>query len=194
MPILPPEPDLYPEDLFSEAGSSERGRAGWWVLHTRPRQEKSLARDLRAHQIPYYLPQVQRRTPWRGRVFTSYVPLFSGYLFLLTDAEGLHRSLSTRRVARSLEVKNQDQLWHDLQQINRLLISGMPVTPEERLAPGMIVEIRAGPLAGLRGEILKSASGRRFVVAVDFIQRGASVLLDDYTLTCVEEEFSSPLS
>ena len=42
-----------------------------------------------------------------------------------------------------------------------------------------------GPLAGLKGKILETVSRRRFVVEVDFIQRGASVVLNDYVLhTC----------
>jgi transcription antitermination factor NusG len=64
----------------------------------------------------------------------------------------------------------------------RLLASGAPVTPEDRLVPGMTVEITRGPLAGLSGKIVRAASGRRFVVEVHFIQRGASVLLDDFAL------------
>jgi hypothetical protein len=44
------------------------------------------------------------------------------------------------------------------------------------------VVIRSGPLAGLRGTIVEKAAKRRFVVAVDFIQRGASIVLDDDTL------------
>jgi transcription antitermination factor NusG len=86
---------------------------------------------------------------------------------------------------RVLAVVNQDGMWHDLRQVNRLLASGAPITPEDRLAPGDAVEIRTGPLAGLKGKILKTASGRRFVVEVDFIHRGASVLLDDYCLSSI---------
>ena len=71
--------------------------------------------------------------------------------------------------------------------IHRLIASGAAVTPEKRLVPGDLVEIRSGPLAGLRGTILKSASGSRFVVQVDFIQRGASVLLDDFTLARIDQ-------
>jgi len=52
----------------------------------------------------------------------------------------------------------------------------------------MTVEIQSGPLAGLRGKVLRSASGWRFVVTIDFIQQGASVLLDDFNLVCVNGE------
>jgi hypothetical protein len=35
----------------------------------------------------------------------------------------------------------------------------------------------------MKGTIVRCASGRRFVVEVDFIQQGASVLMDESTLT-----------
>ena len=48
------------------------------------------------------------------------------------------------------------------------------------------VGFRSGPLAGLKGKIVRASSGKRFVVQVDFIQKSASVLLDDFTLAAVE--------
>jgi transcriptional antiterminator RfaH len=181
MPILPAEPDLYPEALFAEGTEAAVGRS-WWVLHTKPRQEKSLARHLLALATPYYLPSAVRRTRVRGRLLTSHVPLFPGYLFLLGDSEDRVAALTSNRVVRSLPVAAQERLWGDLRQIYRLLGSGVPVTPEERLVPGAPVEIATGPLAGLRGVIERTATGRRFIVQVDFIQRGASVTLDDTAL------------
>jgi hypothetical protein len=41
--------------------------------------------------------------------------------------------------------------------------------------------------SGLKGRIKRTASGRRFVVQVDFIQQGASVLLDDFALARIDE-------
>ena len=90
-------------------------------------------------------------------------------------------------LARQLDVADQDSLWRDLRQVHRLIASGAPVTPEERLAPGSAVEIHSGPLAGLRGVIVRAATGHRFVVQVDFIQRGASVLIDAATLAPVAD-------
>ena len=82
---------------------------------------------------------------------------------------------------------DQKGLWRDLTQIHHLIRSGVPITPEDRLAPGQLVEIKSGPLTGLRGKILKRASEKRLVVEVDFIHRGASILLDVFTLACVAE-------
>jgi transcriptional antiterminator RfaH len=161
------------------------------VLHTRPRQEKSLARQLHQAHVPFYLPLVARRLLVRGRVLQSHLPLFAGYVFLLAQPEERIFSLSTRRIVQSLVVKDQENLWRDLRQVYRLIGSGLPVTPEDRLHPGAKVEIRSGPLAGLKGKILRAASGNRFVVEVDFIQKSASVMLDDYTLAAIDEPMVS---
>lgn len=183
MPILSAEPDRFPADLFdaAAAGPAAGGRV-WWVLHTRPRQEKSLARHLHAGGVPFFLPTVSRRARIRGRVLTSRLPLFTGYVFLHADATGRLAALTSNRVARCLAVPDQRRFWNDLCQVERLLASGAPVTPEERLVVGSPVEITSGPLVGLSGVIVRSATGRRFVVRVDFIQQGASVLIDDFAL------------
>jgi transcriptional antiterminator RfaH len=183
MPILKAEPELFPEQLFADEAQAAHTDASWWLLHTRPRQEKSLARQLFEAQVPFYLPLIAHRSLIRGRVMTSHIPLFTSYLFLLVGHdEDRIRALATKRVVKSLKVTDQQTLWRDLSQIRRLIDSGAPITPEDRLAPGMLVEIHSGPLTGLTGTIIRSASRRRFVVRVDFIQRGASVELDDYTL------------
>lgn len=189
MPILSAEPDRFPADLFESADVGDWGfGADWWVLHTKPRQEKSLARHLHAAGVAFFLPTVNRRARIRGRVLTSRLPLFTGYVFLHADASGRLTALTSNRVARCLAVSDQQRFSDDLRQVERLLASGAPVTAEERLAVGSPVEITSGPLTGLSGVIVRSATGRRFVVRVDFIQQGASVLIDDFALVPLDVE------
>jgi transcriptional antiterminator RfaH len=181
MPILPVEEAVYPATLFAE-GPQPSAERNWWVLHTRPRQEKCLARQLHQRQLPFYLPVVPRRSQIGGRVFTSQLPLFTGYAFLYGSERERLAALATGRVANVLRVADQERLWQDLRQVHHLIEAGAPITPEGRLAPGVRVEIRCGPLAGLKGKIIRTGSSRRFIVEVDFIQRGASVELDDFAL------------
>ncbi len=184
MPILPAEPMVYPDDLLDSASREDHS---WWVLHVRPRQEKSLARQLRSASIPHYLPQAKNRVVVRRKVSYSYVPLFPGYTFLWGTEDERIAGLATGRVLRSIKVLDQDQLWNDLRQVNRLVASDLPVQTENRLQAGDEVEICSGPLMGLNGEIIRAAGGLRFVVRVDFIQRGASVLLDEANVTRIVE-------
>jgi len=186
MPVLPAEPNAFPEELFADEQPLAVDRA-WWVLHTRARQEKTLARHLFQKQMPFYLPLIAKRGLQRGKVFTSYVPLFPGYVFLLGHREERLAALSTNRVVNTLAVADQEKLWHDLSQVWQLIQSGAPITPVDQLEPGVLVEIQHGSLAGLKGRIIRVATGRRFVVEVDFIHRGASVMLDDYNLAPISD-------
>src|ERR1700733_5316828 len=116
MPILSAEPAVYPEGLFASANGSDRL---WRVLHTKPRQEKSLARLLCEREIPFFLPLAPKRARIRGRIRESHLPLFAGYVFLLGNEEDHLFVRTTHRIARSLEVPNQARLWDDLRQIHR---------------------------------------------------------------------------
>jgi len=187
MPITPAEPQLFPADLFGSGKPAGPLDRAWWVLHTRPRQEKSLARQMGRSEVPFFLPLIPHRLQVRSRVMTSHIPLFPGYVFLFANRDERIAALATARVVQSLAVPDQDGLWDNLAQLHRLIASGKPIHAEDRLIPGALVQIKSGPLAGLRGRIVREASRCRFIVAVDFIQRGASVTLEDFHLTAVGE-------
>lgn len=175
MPILASEVELYPEGLLDHPPASERP---WRVAHTRPRQEKALARELHSARMPFYLPCDRRRTRARGRVVTSKVPLFSGYLFVQANDEERWRIASTNRVACFLEVRDPAQFVDDLRSVWRVLDLGEPVTAADGLVRGSSVTVRTGPLAGMTGTVEQVVGGFKFVVMVDFIRRGVSVTLD----------------
>jgi transcriptional antiterminator RfaH len=177
MPVLPPEPYLYPDDLLAEnAGAAACSQ--WWVLHTRPRAEKALARRFMGRNIPFFLPLHKR--PWRrrGRTLTAYVPLFPGYVFLHGAASERLVALETNLVARVLEVPDQERLQTDLGRVHRLMASGVPLTPEAVPPPGTPVRIASGPLAGMEGTVLRSGGQWRLLVEVRFLHQGVSVELE----------------
>lgn len=178
--ILSAECDLLPSSLFDDPVRAD-GRE-WWLAHTRPRQEKALARDLAAANLSFYLPCAPHRTRIRGRVVTAYKPLFSGYSFVRIDNAERPRVFASRRVARLVPVADQHRLWSDLRQVRRVLDLGRPVTAEDDLLPGTPVVVRSGPLTGVSGTVVRAETGHRFVVRVDLIRRGVSVTVDAETL------------
>jgi transcription antitermination factor NusG len=187
MPILPAEPDLYPSDLWSEVLGQSRPERRWWCLHTKPRQEKAAARDLRTRGVPYYLPQVVRelRTP-QGRKTRSIVPLFTSYLFLLGDERERIEALKGNRLVSMLEVSDQPTLAHDLRQIHQMLTSGLAVVPEPVMPVGATVRIKTGPLAGIEGTVMRRGKRDQFVAVVQFLGRGATVDLEDWQVEQVD--------
>jgi transcriptional antiterminator RfaH len=180
MPLLPLEPFIFPDDLLREPPSADAGR--WWVLHTRPRAEKSLVRGLFRRHVPFFLPLSKRQWRNRGRLHSSHLPLFPGYVFLQGDGQSVFRTLETNLVARILEVPDQEQLHADLARIYCLIAAGAPLAPEDRLQPGAIVEIIRGPFTGLEGKILRRGKQLKFIVEVQFLQRGVSVEIESWMI------------
>ncbi len=77
MPVLAKEKCLFPETLLESPGSSAIDTQ-WMVVYTKPRQEKSLARDLLRQAIPFYLPLVKKTLQYSRRRMVSFAPLFDG--------------------------------------------------------------------------------------------------------------------
>lgn len=178
MPVLAGETAIFPDDLL-ELPAIGPATSSWWVLYTKARQEKAVARHLLAKKIPFYLPQVKRTLCYRRRRLISHVPLFDGYVFMFGSADARMESLKSNRVARVLHVEEGERLRQDLVNIRRLIASGAPLTPESRLVPGKRVRVRYGSLAGLEGTLLKRHGQTLVVVSIDFIQQGASIAIDD---------------
>lgn len=181
MPLLPHELDVYPEDLLTAQASSDVARQ-WWTFYTRVRQEKSLARELLAWKIPFYLPQVKRARLYRGRKRTSFVPLFTSYLFVHATKDERVKALSTERVAQVLAVPDPERLLHDMRQIQRLIAADVPLTIESRLQPGAHVRVRTGVLAGIEGVVQSRAKPTRLVVLVNLLKKGVSLEVEDFLL------------
>jgi transcriptional antiterminator RfaH len=182
MPLLPLEPFVSPTDLFNNPPAAESAPGCWWVLHTRPRAEKSLARRFLARNLSFFLPLYQHQWRNRGRLFRAHMPLFPGYIFLRGDAEARLQALETNQVVRTLTVVDDAQLREDLARVYRMMQAGMLLSPEEQLQPGAAVEIVAGPLAGLEGKILRRGRQLRFFVEVHLLQRGVSIEIEGWMI------------
>ena len=182
MPILPNEPDCYPPNLWDGAECLlKNGESVWWCLHTKPRQEKATARDLRMEEVVYYLPQVVKasRTP-QGRKIESVVPLFPGYVFIKGDGNARLTALRGHRLVNVLEVVDQQSLARDLQQIHTMLSSGLTISPEAAMPVGAKVRIVTGPLKGIEGTVVRRGKRDQFIAMVHFLGRGAMVDLEDW--------------
>ncbi len=177
MPLLKREQDIFPEDLLSSSTARENP---WWAMYTLARQEKKLMRELVKAQVPFYCPVIERRyrSP-NGRLRKSYEPLFSNYVFVCGGEEYRYKSICTGTVSRCMEVGEPDKLVEDLHQIHRLIQTGAPLAPEQRLEPGMRVRIRSGAFAGYEGVVVRRDKEVRLQVAVRFMEQGVSVAIDD---------------
>ena len=175
MPVLPQETSLFPDTLLDASIPWEPLGDRWWVLQTRPRMEKKLARSLLRRSVSFFLPLYSRQWRTQGRWVTSYLPLFAGYVFAHGSSESRLQALKTNLVGTCLEVVDQERLWAELRHVHRLINSGSPLTPEEHLQVGDWVEIVHGPLTGMQGRIFRRGRKLCFCVEVQMLQSGVSV-------------------
>jgi transcription antitermination factor NusG len=180
MPTRPAEPDLFPVDLLDRDDWASDSDCRWWALYTRSRCEKELMRRLRALEVPFYGPTIEKRfrSPG-GRICKSFLPLFPNYVFVYGDPGQRYAALTTNCVSRDIAVADAADLANDLRQLRQVIQTGRSIMPESRIEPGERVRIRFGPLAGQEGIILRRRGETRLLVAVRFLQQGASVQLDE---------------
>ena len=180
MPILKKETDVFPADLLENSELLEDDTRHWWALYTMSRQENELMRRLVKQQIAFFAPVIPReyRSP-AGRLRTSYIPLFSNYVFINGSDEDRYNAVSTGCVSRCLEVTEGEQLAADLRRVKLLINGGTDLTPEAKILPGDFVRVRSGSMEGLIGTVVERRGEKRLLVAVNFLQQGASIELRD---------------
>jgi transcriptional antiterminator RfaH len=122
----------------------------------------------------------------RGKRVKSLLPLFNCYVFLFSSEEERIGALKTNRVVQMLPVSDQELLLNDLRQIQRLIASNAPLTIEQRLMPGRRVRIKSGLLRGLEGTILDRCNNSRLLVAVNFLQKGVSLDIEDFMVEPID--------
>ncbi len=150
----------------------------WYVVHTRSRQEKALARTLTAAGIAHYLPLTKRPRYCRGRKQFVEQPLLASYLFLHGPLEATYIATATKRVANVINVADQDRFVTELRQIRNALENGADLSPYRYLTVGRRVRVSAGPFKGIEGMIEVSAKADRLVLQIDALGRATSLEID----------------
>lgn len=157
--------------------------AGWWCLYTHSRQEKVLMRHLYNRKVAFYCPMIEKRfrSP-HGRMRTSFLPLFTNYVFLRGTDDDRRLALSTNCVLASKPIRQPDYLVHDLWQISVAVATGVPITAEQKLEQGDAVTIKSGPFKGFEGFIIRRAGTTRFLIFLRYLEQGVSMEIDEGAL------------
>ncbi len=183
MPILKEEQSIFPENLFDESYLEDRrdSDAHWWAVYTLSRREKDFMRRILPHQVPFFCPiiGVSKRSP-KGRVRTTFTPLFANYVFINATEEERVQAFKTNCISRCLEVDDEERLVFDLAQISQLMTSKQELRFESKLEPGTLVRIKSGPMEGIEGVVVQSRSEARLLVTVNYLQQGTSLEIKDF--------------
>jgi len=158
----------------------------WWLVHTKPRNEKALSVDLGKLGIRHFLPLARVRRRYSGRTIELQLPLFPSYLFICGDEEARYITLCTHRAAQVINVVDQEQIRGELHHVYRLTVSTEPVDLYPALKRGRRCRVVGGPLVGLEGVVLRRRDVCRVYVGVEVLGQSAEVEIDPSLLEVIE--------
>jgi len=151
--------------------------AAWYVLRTRSRHEHVVHDRLVERGVQAFLPLYERWSRWKDRRQKVAFPLFPGYCFARFPLAHRLRVVTVGGVAQIVGIAGAAEAVPDaeVEAIRRLTATTLQYDPHPFLTEGMDVEVVRGPLAGVRGKLLRKDRVTRLVLAVTLIRQAAVV-------------------
>ena len=159
----------------------------WFVLRTKARQEKILARDLMARSMGVFLPLVKTVKHYSGRRACVELPLFPGYVFLRGDNDEAYAADRTRRIAQIIRVHDQGRMDQELQSLYLALSQEATLDPYPYLKKGIWAEVRSGPFQGIRGMIEDRCRMDFIVLQIEMLGRAVSLQIEASLLDVIDD-------
>jgi transcriptional antiterminator RfaH len=152
----------------------------WYAVYTKPRSEKKTAQTLADKGYEVYLPLQTTIKQWSDRKKKVEEPLFKSYLFVFVDHEADHVGVLQVFGAMKFVKIGKELVSIRQQQIDaiKLLLANVDDIEigDVNYKVGEPVEIIAGPLKGLTGNILNQLGSRNFSLSLE--QLGASLIIN----------------
>jgi transcription termination/antitermination protein NusG len=170
-------PDTDPHNHPELLDCDRRLAPLWYVVRTRSRHEKTVRDQLVRRHVETFLPIAERWSRWKDRRKKIAFPLFPGYCFARFSLVDRLRVLNVVGVADLVGIAGRPEPVPDaeVEAIQRLTSTTLQYDPHPFLAEGMDVEVVRGPLAGVRGKLLRKDRVTRLVLSVTLIRQAAVV-------------------
>ena len=156
----------------------------WYAVYTRANHEKRVAVELQAREVEHFLPLYSSLRQWKDRRVTLQLPLFPGYVFVRIALRDRLRVVQIPSAVRLVGANGMPSALPDAEiEIMRAgLGERVSAEPHPFLAVGRPVRVKAGPLAGLQGLLVRRKNKTRFVVSLELILRSVAVEIDEADL------------
>ena len=164
----------------------------WYALYTKSRNEKKVKQALDEKGFRNYLPLEKRLKQWSDRKKWVEEPLIRSYIFVHCTEGNLQSALNTPGVVTVVRFEGkpapvQEEQIHALQQI--LEADADYEISAESFAKGEKVEIIAGRLKGLKGELQEHLNKYKVLIRLDVIQQNILVKINPARLHRITENF-----
>lgn len=165
--------------LTPAMSGSPRADLHWYAVSTRSRHEKMVRDRLLGIGVEPFLPLTRKLNQWSDRKVWTLSPLFSGYCFARFSLSNSHTVLQMPGVVRIVgSVMPEVIPDEELAVMMKMAECERSMEPHSYFSVGEWVEVVRGPLAGLRGQLLRKANHNCLLLRVHLIQQAATVHID----------------
>ena len=149
----------------------------WYAAYTSANHEKRVANELERRSVEHFLPLYLSSRRWKDRHVQLQLPLFHGYVFVRLALRDRLQVLQVPGVAKLVGFNGTPTPLprEEIDALRTSLASGVRAEPHPYLTAGRRVRVKAGPLTGMEGILVKRKNRSRFVVSVELIQRAIAV-------------------
>jgi transcriptional antiterminator RfaH len=153
----------------------------WYVMQTKPRNEKKVAGQIKSKEIEVFLPIIKQLRFWSDRRKTIETPLFSGYVFVHGDETERVRAIhDTNGALRYIYFQNRPAII-TLNEIENIKISlrepDRIQIEEKQIKKGDFVKITRGTLRGMTGYVNEFRGNYKLTVNLSEMSSAFSVIL-----------------
>ncbi len=150
----------------------------WYAVYTRPRFEKQVLKSLQDQGIEAYLPIIKTMRQWSDRKKMVEVPLFTSYVFVHINRIFYDQVLQTHGAVKyiSFEGKAATIPASQIDNLKIIVDSNEKIeTTWESRQKGDLVEVVAGSLKGLKGELITDGNRKKVLVRIQGIDQNLTV-------------------
>jgi transcription antitermination factor NusG len=152
----------------------------WYAAYTSANHEKRVAEQLVVRDVEHFLPVYESVRRWKDRHVTLQMPLFPGYVFVCMALRDRLQVLQVPGVAKLVGFNGTPAALPqgEFEALRASLARGVRAEPHPYLKVGHRVRVKAGPLQGLQGILVRKKNVSRFVISLDLIMRSVSAEID----------------
>jgi transcription antitermination factor NusG len=154
----------------------------WYALYTKHQHEKVVARNLACKGFETFVPLYESARNWKDRVQLLELPLFSCYVFFKGNLERRLDILTTPGIYFLVSYAGEPAAIPaaEMEGIRHVIQSGARLEPHPFLKCGDWVRIKCGPLAGIKGILVRKKNVCRLVLSVEILGKSAAVEIDGF--------------
>ena len=152
----------------------------WFAAFTAPQAERSVVRHLDIYSVESFLPTFETTHVWKNRQKKKIIsPLFPSYVFVhitRTERRFVFRALGVLRLVG--DTKGPIPIPNSEIEVLRSDAFRNRLEPFRELVEGQRVHIKAGPMQGVEGTLVRRKNSLRLVLSIGLINQHAALEVD----------------